>query len=126
MAATGNYWNFKELAAPWTFDFLAYGHQVGTLAYDAPSQTYTADPDGAGEAAPFRFHNPDFNFKSLRVNAIFRWEWRLGSTPYVVWTQQREDFANPGQFALRRDLSSLFTAHGNNVFAVKLAYWLTR
>jgi hypothetical protein len=126
LLATGKYWNFKELAAPRTFDFLSYGQQIGTLAYDAPGQTYTADPDGSGGAAPFSFPNPDFNFKSLRVNAIFRWEWRLGSTLYVVWTQQREDLANPGDFALRRDFSSLLAAHGNNVFAVKLAYWLTR
>ena len=29
------------------------------------------------------FDNPDFNFKSLRLNAIFRWEWRprLGAVP---------------------------------------------
>jgi hypothetical protein len=43
-----------------------------------------------------------------------------------VWTQQREDLANPGDFALRRDISSLMGAHGDNVLAVKVAYWLTR
>ncbi len=126
LLATGNYWNFKELAQPRTYDFLTYGQAIGTLTYDAATRTYTADPDGEGPAAAFDFHDPDFNFKSLRVNAIFRWEWRLGSTLYVVWTQQREDYANAGDFALRRDLSSLFGGRGDNVFAVKLAYWLTR
>jgi len=126
LLATGSYWGFKELARPRTLDFLRYGQDGGSLAYDAARRVYTADPDGPGPATSFSFANPDFNFKSLRVNAIFRWEWRLGSALYVVWTQQREDLANPGQFALGRDLSSLVGAHGDNVLAVKLAYWLTR
>jgi hypothetical protein len=126
LLATGKYWNFKELAQARTFDFLRYGKDAGTLAYDAASRAYTADPDGAGPAPAFTFSTPDFNFKSLRVNAIFRWEWRLGSTLYVAWTQQRQDLADPGTFALRRDLSSLVGARADNVVAVKLAYWITR
>src|SRR5439155_24423077 len=35
-------------------------------------------------AAPY---NPDFNFKSLRGNAVLRWEYLPGSTLYFVWTQ---------------------------------------
>ena len=29
--------------------------------------------------------NPDFNNKSLRSNVVFRWEYRRGSTLYLVW-----------------------------------------
>jgi hypothetical protein len=126
LLSTGTFWNFKELAAARTFDFLRYGQNGSTLGYDPATRVYTADPDGVGPARSFTFSNPDFNFKSLRVNAVFRWEWRLGSSLYVVWTQQREDLANPGEFAWRRDLSSLGRAHGDNVFAVKWAYWLTK
>jgi len=56
------------------------------------------DPDGGGPGLPFTFDDPDFNLKSLRINAIFRWEWKLGSTLYFVWTENREDKSNPGQF----------------------------
>ena len=126
LLATGRYWGFKQLARPRSFDFLRYGTDIGTVTFDATRQVYTADPDGAGPSLPFTFGNPDFSFKSLRVNAIFRWEWRLGSTLYVVWTQQREDQSHPGEFALGRDIRSLFGARADNVFAVKLAYWLSR
>jgi hypothetical protein len=126
LLTTGQYHDFNELARPHTFDFLRYGTDIGTLRYDAGRQIYTVDPDGPGPAAPFSFANPNFNFKSLRVNAIFRWEWRLGSTLYFVWTQERQDNSYPGDFTLGRDASSLFQAHADNVFAVKLAYWLTR
>ena len=126
LLTTGQYGNFNELARPRTFDFLRYGTDVGTLSYDAGRQTYNVDPDGPGPAAPFSFANPNFNFKSLRVNAVFRWEWRLGSTLFLVWTQERQDNSHPGDFTLGRDVSSLFQAHADNVFAVKIAYWLTR
>jgi hypothetical protein len=99
LLATGDYWNFKALAAPRTFDF----SPIGDVA-----------------------DNPDFNFKSLKVNAVFRWEWRLGSTLYVVWTDQREDFRNPGHFSFGRDARALFRAPADDVLMVKLSYWISR
>jgi hypothetical protein len=126
LMSTGTYWNFKELARPGTIDFLVYAQNGSTLSYSPLPRVYTADPDGHGPAQPFSFGDPAFNFKSLRVNTIFRWEWRLGSALYVVWTQQREDLSNPGHFGLRRDISSMVGAPGNNVLAVKLAYWFTK
>ena len=70
------------------------------------------------------FDDPDFNFKSLRFNAIFRWEWRPGSTMYFVWTAQREDLAHPGQFVLARDMRHLFRAAPDDVLLVKVSYRL--
>jgi hypothetical protein len=83
------------------------------------------DPDGGGPARPFVFGNPDFNLKSLRLNTVFRWEWRPGSTLYLAWTQQREDMARPGVFDVGPDLRSLFAAPADNVFLVKIAYWFS-
>jgi hypothetical protein len=99
LLAVGDYWNFKSLAAPGTFQF----------------DRFIGDID-----------NPDFNFKSLRVNAIYRWEWRLGSTLYVVWTEQREDTRYPGVFGFTRDARALFRAAPDDVFLVKVSYWLSR
>lgn len=104
LLTTGRYRNFNELTRPRTFDFLRYGTDAGTLAYDTGRQIYTVDPDGPGPAAPFSYANPDFNLKSLRINAIFRWEWRLGSTLFFVWMQERQDNAHPGDFSLARDV----------------------
>ena len=126
LLASGDYSNFKELARPRTFDFLEYGMAGSSIAYDAASATYTVDPDADGTAAPFTFSNPDFNFKSLRVNAVFRWEFKPGSTLYGVWTRQQQDVSSPGTFALGRDARALFSARGDDVFLVKLAYWLGR
>ena len=100
LVSVGDYWDFKEFARPDTFSFLRYGSDIGNISLSESSR-YTVDPDIDGPAAPFSFHDPDFNFKSLRVNAIFRWEWKLGSTLYFVWTQNRQDHSNPGRFSAR-------------------------
>jgi hypothetical protein len=85
---------------------------------------YTIDPDGAGPAAPFTIGNPDFNYRSLRGNAVVRWEFQPGSTLYLVWTQSREDVAPADDFAFGRDLRGLIGTKPTNVFLVKLSYWL--
>ncbi len=126
LLAAGAYGDFKELAMPSTFDFLHYGSSGSSLSYDQAARMYSVDPDGAGPAPSFSFANPDFNFKSLKLNAVFRWEFRPGSNLYVVWTSQREDHSRPGVFRAGRDLSTLFRAPSNDIVLVKMAYWLGR
>lgn len=100
LLATGTYDHYKQLAAPRTYEFTALG---------------LTD-----------FEDLNFNFKSLRANAVFRWEFRPGSTFYAVWTQERQDFSHPGDFSVRRDTSALLSAPANDVFLMKLTYWLGR
>ena len=123
LVSAGDYPEIKELAAPRTYDFPVYGRDVGTIVRDPALPLYTIDPDGDGEARPFRLAVPDFNFKSLRVNAVLRYEFRPGSAAYVVWTQRRQDGKNPGDPAFGRDLSNLFAAPADDVLLVKVAWW---
>jgi len=126
LLATGDYSGFKELAQPRTHDFLRYGTDIGSLSFDPVTRLYTADPDGAGVASPFTFQDPDYNFKSLRLNAVFRWEMKPGSNFYVVWTRQQQDLSDPGHFAPARDARAMFTAPGDDIILFKLSYWLGR
>ena len=95
LLSAGRYTAIKEAAAPRTYEFLRYGVDVGSIAYDRETDRYVVDPAADGSGRVFLLDNPDFNVKSLRVNAVFRWEFRPGSTAYVVWTQQREDEEAP-------------------------------
>ena len=98
----------------------------GLSALADESGGYQIDPDGAGPAAAFSIENPDFNEKSFRLQTVFRWEWRPGSTLYAVWTQQRENETGAGRFDFWRDARRLFGTDADNVFAVKVSYWLGR
>ena len=68
----------------------------------------------------------DFNYKALNTNAVVRWEYRPGSSIFVVWQQGREQYdRNYGQFAARRDYRDLFRSHPDNTFLIKASYWLS-
>jgi len=118
--AVGAYDRFKELLRPRSKEYGAYGD--GPSSITRQGGRYTVDPDGPGPAASFTFADPDFNMKSLRGTLVLRWEYRPGSLIYLVWTQNRADFANPGDFRLNRDVGDLFRAPGDNIFLVKVSY----
>ena len=126
LLAAGDYRDFKELAAPGSYTFRQYGGETGSIAYDPDGNRYTVEPDAAGSAPAFTFGNPDFNVTSLRVNAVFRWELRPGTTFYAVWTRQQAERTSQGDFAFRRDAEALIHAPGDDVVLVKFAYWLGR
>ena len=120
--ASGDYHGFKELARPRSLDHTVYGVDAGTIAADGGR--FAVDPDGAGPAAPFTFGDPDFNFRSLRGSAVVRWEFRPGSAAYLVWNENRADVARVGDFDVDRDFSRLGSAPADDVFLLKISYWL--
>jgi hypothetical protein len=71
----------------------------------------------------FDIDNEDFNERSFRSNVVLRWEWRLGSTLYLISQQNRSaqlSFAPAGP----RDLfDALQLRSGEHVLAIKVSYW---
>jgi hypothetical protein len=100
----GNYAGFKELADGRSLD---YAGRYTPYAYDIAANG-----------------DPDFNVKSFRTTNVLRWEFRPGSTLFVVWQQARENDAVPSGFRFGRDLHDIFSVVPQNVFLVKFAYWL--
>jgi hypothetical protein len=75
--------------------------------------------------APYAYAgSPDFNYRSFRTTNVLRWEYRPGSTLFVVWQQGREEVSDRGDFRFGRDFGDIFRASGRNVFMVKMAHWL--
>ena len=131
--SVGDYGALKQFRAPDTFDFLTYGSDTGTVSRGADG-AYDVDPDGAGPAQPFRIPDPDFSYRSLLGNAVLRWEWRPGSTLYLVWQQRRVSARTGdgplgtdawiGSFDASRDFGDMFGVAPDNIFMIKLNYWL--
>lgn len=124
--ASGAYTSFREFAAPRTVKKLTYGKDVGSISYAASTATYTVDPDGSGPATPFSIANPDFTYRSLRGNAVLRWEYRPGSTVFLVWTQERTGTDAVGTFDFNRARTALFRDRPTNIFQIKVNYWIGR
>ena len=119
LIATGKYTRYRELSRPRSYDFLTYGQDGSTLDPNG----IIADPDGAGPAAPIDIGNQDFSILSLRGNAVLRWEFRPGSTLFLVWTQNREEDGSNGDFELGHSLNQLASAKANNIFLTKVSYY---
>lgn len=67
----------------------------------------------------------DFTYRSVRGNAVLRWEYLPGSTFFLVWTQSREDVVDEGRFQLNRSLAQLGHTDAANTVLVKVAHHFT-
>lgn len=78
----------------------------------------------------------DFSFSSFTANMVLRWEYRPGSTFYVVWTHGRaaDDRLNPlapwgpspYDVRLNEQVADVWGTFPSNVFLIKLSYTLLR
>jgi len=120
LISAGQYTNYKELAYPGTYDFNIYGE--GNSVYNPDEGT--ADPDGDGPAEILELGNPDFNVRSLRGNAVLRWEYLPGSAIYFVWTQTRSASEDIGEFQFEESFSKMMLTEPDNIFMIKITYWI--
>ncbi len=100
----GTYSNVRALADPHAASY---------------TNRYTAYTDTAVTNHPGGFNDKEFN-----STVVLRWEYRPGSTVFVVWTQGRADYVPlEGPRPLSGDFHDLFGLHPNNTFLVKASYW---
>jgi len=118
-AASGRYYDHGELLAPRSRDLLTYGTN-GTTISEAEDGTRVVTEGGK----QFTLDNLDFNVLSFRSNVVLRWEWRRGSTLYVVWQQDRYESQSIGGRIDAGDMFRSITAPGDHVFAVKASFWV--
>ncbi|MCK4751248.1 MAG: hypothetical protein KAT15_29520, partial [Bacteroidales bacterium] len=55
------------------------------VTYNSTENSYSFDHS----SETWNFGNPDFSFMQFRSNLVFRWEYKLGSTLYLVWAHDR-------------------------------------
>jgi len=83
------------------------------------------DADGELAANGVSWSNPDFDYRAFNLNAVLRWEYRLGSTMYFAWSHSRDGAVDDGRFRLWHDTGALFGYTPTNVFLVKVNWWVS-
>jgi hypothetical protein len=135
LLSVGNYTAYKQLARGRTFDFDRFeeGSAVtgpggascagGRTCRSGGQRLVDFDGDGSTD---FAFAEKDFRVRSLRGNAVLRWEYRPGSTLFFVWQQRRsyEDL-QADAFRVGEEALGLLTDRPANVFIIKANYWLS-
>ena len=65
--------------------------------------------------------------QEFRSNVVFRWEYRPGSTLFLVWSQGRQGERDlEGRKSFGGDFGNLFKLRPANTFLVKVSYWFAR
>ena len=118
-AASGRYYDHGELLVPASLDRLRYGTGGTTIRVEPNGDRIVT----AGDST-FPLRNRDFNARSFRSNVVLRWEWRPGSTLFMVWQQNRNVSEPIGTPVGLGDLFGSISAPGANVLLVKTSFWI--
>ncbi len=132
LLSSGDYTAYKQLTAAERYAFDVFeegtpftGGRIGCVGGRTcvDDGTRWVDFDGDG-TADWSFRDRPFNVRSLIGNAVLRWEFRPGSTIYLVWQRFQEDEQQIGDFDFRRDADALLRSPSSNVFMVKMSWWI--
>src|SRR5688572_7276933 len=109
----GHYGRAREMARADSYDFINY------------------EGINPGDGSPYDYRKNDFSYSSVNVNLVYRWQYRPGSTFFLVWKQSRERFedrsmfdANPNSFQNGLGTRTLFRNEPENTLLAKVTYWL--
>ena len=124
--SAGTYSDFKRITNPSAGEFNdRYRTFSGSeITFHPENNSYSIDENSDGHN-DYDISNPNFNFRQFRSNLVVRWEYRPGSTLYLVWSQGRTSTDSDGLFSYGNDMHDLFRVSGNNIFLVKFSYWFS-
>jgi len=124
--SSGKYTEFKKItngrAGYYTDRFRVF--PAAEINYNSSSDQYQIN-DQSGNSL-YNFDQPDFNVKAFLSNLVVRWEYNPGSTLYLVWSQNRNQSVQNGNFDLASDMRDLFNNKPYNVFLLKASFRLGR
>ena len=124
-AARGIYSDFRDVADPLAKDFSDRYRRYTDIRFDPATGTYAVNDD-QDEAVDYTFGNPDFNFLQFRSNLVVRWEYRPGSTVFLVWSQGADGGVDVNRSVFASLTDGLFDQQVRNTFLVKATYRFVR
>jgi hypothetical protein len=113
--SAGSFAGYREVADPRARSF---SDRFQTLSA-------TRNADGDFTANGVSWGDPNFDYRAFNLNAVLRWEYRLGSTMYFAWSHSRDGAVDDGSFRLWHDTHELFGYRPTNVFLVKVNWWVS-
>ena len=118
-AASGRYYDYGELLAPGSLERITYGEH-GTRSVTQADGSRKVTIGGSTLTLP----NDDFNVRSFNSNVVVRWEWRSGSTLFLVWQQSRNVRDTVGTRVDLNDMLRSIRVPGSNILLFKTSFWL--
>jgi hypothetical protein len=124
--SSGKYTDFKKITNG-RADYYSDRFRVfpaSEILYNPSLEQYRISDQAGTEL--YNFDQPDFNVKEFLSNMVVRWEYKPGSTLFLVWSQNRKNSVANGNFNLADDMRDLFNNRPYNVFLLKASFRLGR
>ena len=121
----GKYYDYKRITSPRTTEFTDRFHTFGSneISYNKEWNAYFIDENQDGNN-DYGFYKPDFHYLQYRSNMVLRWEYKTGSSLYLVWSQGRTNIAENGEMQFDKYVNELWETHPRNDFMLKISYLL--
>ncbi len=124
--SAGNYYDIKRITDSKASNFDDRYHVFTDgkdITYNSDDDEYNID-ENLDAINDYSFDSPDFNFKEFKSNFVVRWEYKPGSTIYLVWSQGRSDYdeTKGGRFSFNNDFNKLYKVIPHDIFLIKLSY----
>jgi len=117
-ASTGKFTNFREVADA---SNKSLEKRFSSLSSDTNNE-YKLQNEGNQEYA---ITKPFINYQQFNSNLVGRWEFRPGSTLYLVWTNTRFEDSSPQDQSIWKSFGNIWNVKAENVFMLKFSYWFS-
>jgi hypothetical protein len=107
----------------YTQAFLASGHYGDLVQVSPAGSTISLATLSTADQVPAPGPAVDFQDAALNVNVVFRWEWRLGSTLYFVYTHSQIPRVAMPMMPATLSPGALGRGSSADVLLIKLSYW---
>jgi len=121
--SAGQYTNFKHITSPRAAEYSDRFHVFteSELNFNQQDGFFYVDENQDG-IMDYSFSDPNFNFLQFRSNLVIRWEYKPGSSLYLVWSQGRSGYMPYGDYTFMDNMQELFDVYPHNVFLIKFSY----
>ena len=118
----GTYTDFKHVTDP---EAESYNERFADYAWNSANDGSIRLDEDHDLVTDYSISNPDFNFHQFRSNFVAKWEYRLGSFIYLVWSSERTGQNEKSDISFKDSYRQLKDVFPNNVFLIKLNYWFS-
>jgi hypothetical protein len=119
--SAGKYSNYKQVVNSEATDYDDIFKSIEPVL----NGDYLEVDENGDNTIDYTIENPDFNYREFRSNLVARWEFKPGSTFYLVWSQGRVEDTGYEHESIGENYEHIFDIYPDNVFLLKFNYWFS-
>ena len=121
-ASTGKYLDLRKVTSAQSKNVAKRFSLLDIIKKEDGKLNLDENNDGISD---FSIPVPDFNFQEFNLNFVARWEFRPGSTIYLVWTHSQSKYDDVYNNSILDSFNGIFHVKSQNALMLKFSYWFS-